>query len=373
MPVFKAGSETHTDADADQGDGHDAEFHPLYSYPVFGDEEQVFGFKNLKIKLHYTSGSLYAYLGFTYSSRIGEGPSKRIAPGVQPQDVVGMISEKLAMTGVTNNYDEFLGRVKADEQTFTPMGQKVHEYSVDDEIYELYECTFETPKFKDYHRRLQTFLLWFIEGASFLHEDDLYWRFLLLFKKETGASGKQVYRIVGYMSYYPFFHFPDQKRMRISQFIILPPYQKQGHGRSLYTSAYKRFVADKDVIDITVEDPNDGFQDLRDRCDVEHLISEKALAGLTAPLTRSQISAMQKQFKLCRRQADRCAEILMLDRAKRMDARAMRQYRLFVKARIYRQNREVLEGMEFDERLDKLHSTYLGLVEDYQDVLDALD
>ncbi|KAH6598209.1 hypothetical protein BASA50_003824 [Batrachochytrium salamandrivorans] len=349
------------------------DFHPLYTYPVFGDEEKVFGYKDLKIKLYYAAGSLYTYLGFTYSSRIGEGPSKLFAPGVQPQNVVQMINEKIP-PGTTHNYDQFMKQVKLDEQTFRPMGTKIQEYSVGDVAYEMYECTFETPKFIEYHKRLQTFLLWFIEGASYLEDTDSNWNFVLVFERAVRPEyDTPVYKIVGYISYYPFYLYPDARRMRISQFIILPPYQHQTHGRTLYTSLMDRFIRDTRVGDVTVEDPNDGFQDMRDRCDVQRLLENNALAGLCAPLDNECIKTLRSEYKLCKRQAHRCAEMVLQHRLNPRDARANRDFRLFVKGRIFHQNREVLETLSFGDRVDQLHTTFLALKEDYQNVLRALE
>ncbi|KAJ8324426.1 histone acetyltransferase 1 [Batrachochytrium dendrobatidis] len=352
---------------------HAIDFHPLYTYPVFGDEEKVFGYKDLKIKLYYAAGSLYTYLGFTYSSRIGEGASKMFAPGVQPQNVVEMINQKIP-AGAAHNYDQFMKQVRQDEHTFRPMGVKIHEYTVDNKVFEMYECTFDTLNFIEYHKRLQTFLLWFIEGASYLEDKDKNWQFVLVFEKESNfASGSPVYKIVGYLSYYPFYHYPDTRRMRISQFIILPPYQHQGHGRKLYTTMMDKFIGDSTVVDITVEDPNDEFQDLRDRCDVQRLLECKALAGLSAPLDSQCFNAIRGKYKLCKRQAYRCLEIVLLHQLNRNDARANRLYRLFVKARIFQQNCDVLKSLPFDERVDRLHETYLALEQDYQNVLSTLE
>lgn len=38
------------------------------------------------------------------------------------------------------------------------------------------------------------------------------------------------YHFAGYSSIYSFLHYPDQVRLRLSQFIILPPFQGAGHG-----------------------------------------------------------------------------------------------------------------------------------------------
>ena len=346
--------------------GTSTDFQPTFTYAIFGDEEKVFGYKDLKIKLYFASGSLYCYLGFTYAARVGEGASKRLAPGVQPQDIVGMVNEKIVdRRSVTHNLDDFLKRAKRDEATFQPMGSKMHEYTVDGRVFEMYECDFETPRFKQYHRSLQLFLVFFIEGASYVDEDDLNWKFVLLFERCDTT-----YKICGYMSYYSFFHYPDKLRMRISQFLILPPFQKQGHGRRLYQMVFDKLRRDPEVHDITVEDPNDGFQDMRDKCDVERMLKEKALAGVSLPLKLSHFAKVQQKFKLSKMQSVRCSEMVFLKRINRSDQNAFRKYRLYLKGRIYKKNKDTLEDMDFDERLNQPHSTFLAVLKDYQNVLD---
>ena len=41
-------------------------------------------------------------------------------------------------------------------------------------------CTIEEPDFLSYHERLQTFLLWYVDAASFISIDDDRWRFYLM-------------------------------------------------------------------------------------------------------------------------------------------------------------------------------------------------
>ena len=47
--------------------------------------------------------------------------------------------------------------------------------------FEIYETDIEAPGFRDYHERLQTFILFFIDGASFIDVDDDRWKFYLLY------------------------------------------------------------------------------------------------------------------------------------------------------------------------------------------------
>ncbi|KAJ3364636.1 histone acetyltransferase 1 [Kappamyces sp. JEL0680] len=286
-------------------------FHPLFTYAVFGDEEKVFGFKDLRINLAYSKASLAPFVGLEYSAMI---KNKQ----VHAQDVVGMLlpylpdgGKKTGTNGadVDFDWDAFAKKVAADK-TFVPMGEKVHEYrSSAASVYEIYkvrclgnerQCDFDTKRFRQFHKRIQTFLLWFIEGATFLEDDDERWQFLVVWKRNTVptvgfAEGwlttRPEYEFVGYSSYYPFFHYPDKIRMRIrygvrpklgSQFLILPPFQKLGHGKALYNYLYSSFLGHPQVHDITVEDPNDFFQDLRDR-QGRHLLTADAMSHSSWP------------------------------------------------------------------------------------------
>jgi Histone acetyl transferase HAT1 N-terminus len=68
-------------------------FKPLFTYTVFGDEEVIFGYKNIHIKMEYLSGSLMMYLGIV---EVTEGISfDSQIPNCKAQDVVGMLSTKL--------------------------------------------------------------------------------------------------------------------------------------------------------------------------------------------------------------------------------------------------------------------------------------
>jgi histone acetyltransferase 1 len=50
-----------------------------------------------------------------------------------------------------------------------------------EQTYEIYSTdVVSTPGFQSYHDRLQTFLLWYIEAASFIDIDDDKWKFFLM-------------------------------------------------------------------------------------------------------------------------------------------------------------------------------------------------
>jgi histone acetyltransferase 1 len=73
----------------------------------------------------------------------------------------------------------------------------------------------------------------FIDGLSFI-ELDPYWTYYILYKKSYISSVKEhAYSVVGYATTYEFWKNEEECRTRISQFLILPPYQKQGFGTIL--------------------------------------------------------------------------------------------------------------------------------------------
>ena len=61
-------------------------------------------------------------------------------------------------------------------------------------------------------------------------------------------------------------------RLRLSQFVIVPPYQQEGHGSALYSAIYRYVLSSPDIAELTVEDPVEAFEDLRDRNDLKMLL-----------------------------------------------------------------------------------------------------
>lgn len=88
-----------------------------------------------------------------------------------------------------------------------------------------------------------------------------------------------------------------------------------GHGQRLYKYMYQIFSTNPQVHDITVEDPNDIFQEVRDRfdmpfllitslhsirCDLKMLLESEALLGVhPSKMTGQHIKDIQEKFKLC--------------------------------------------------------------------------
>ncbi|KAI9208931.1 acyl-CoA N-acyltransferase [Polychytrium aggregatum] len=362
-------------------------FSPKYTYPFFGQEELIFGYKGLSIELYFTSGSLYPYFNVSYEDKI----TLEIAGSLcKAQELLPPLLEKWPQSSSgqlwTNDMSYFRKRVEEDAKTFRPMGTKIFEYEKDDAVYEIYHCTFDTPRFKEYHRRLQFFLLFYIEAASYIQEDDKRWDIYLLFEK-VNEGGRLFYNIVGYTTCYRFVYFercaidresesrgesPNtaaRTRIRISQFLILPPYQENGHGKMLYTTLFSLWQSDADIADIVVEDENDGFATLRDRCDLRYLMAKNAFAGVKFPMTLHDIAEFGKPHKIGRMQAERLLELGLLKSLAPSDKAS---YRKQVIRRLYQYNETELSGLEPAEMKKKLNDAYSAKLEEYREVLNTI-
>ncbi|CAE6415522.1 unnamed protein product [Rhizoctonia solani] len=355
------------------------EFHPTFTYPIFGDKETIYGYADLKISLFFASGSLSMFLNVTSTAKL---PSKTA------DDVEGTLY-KFIPPDYSKSAESFQSTVEKEATTFRPLGEKIHTYvrrapghgkgkskeanpvSEDDPdaiVFEVYHSTWDTPGFREYHRRMQIFILLYIEGGSYIQEDEDKWEFTVLYERRRSHSPNDnpddpptyTYHFAGYSSLYPFWCWPDKVRLRLSQFVILPPYQHAGHGSALYNAIYQFTLGRDDVVELTVEDPSEAFEDLRDRNDMKRLLSlEASIQGHRPGATAAYLL----------RQFHRLIEMLLLRELDASSKQAQKAYRLQVKERLFRFNYEILAQLEKEERLEKLEETFQNVRTDYQRIL----
>lgn len=133
----------------------------------------------MHIRLYYSAGPLNIYLGHKYSAKIDDVNSG----GQKADDVVNSVSKLLTTGCYYTNIDEFLSKVDKDA-SFQPFGEKIHSWQIETDknevrTFEIYECNRSTPGFLAYHARLQTFLLWFVDAASYIDSDDPQWQYFV--------------------------------------------------------------------------------------------------------------------------------------------------------------------------------------------------
>ncbi|KAF5379891.1 hypothetical protein D9757_007193 [Collybiopsis confluens] len=391
------------------------DFHPAFTYPIFGEEEKIYGYKDLRINLKFASGSLKQLLSVKWSDKLKSADTV--------DNVDGTIRQFLPEE-IETNEQTFQAQVEQDATSFKPFGELIYSYTrsaskgkgkyvvrlepqplnPDDEeviVYEVYHCTWNTPGFKEYHRRMQIFILLYIEAGSYIDEEEDGWEFVVLYEKRKRPSAPHLstYHFVGYSSLYNFYYFPEKIRLRLSQFVILGPYQRSGHGSDLYKAIYQYVLTQPRIGELTVEDPAEAFEDLRDKNDLKMLLNTKvfmeeafgkdavshgggrvgkvgkALSGgmsrgkMGPPVNKGWAEKWRLKLKIAGRQFQRLVEMLIQLHLEPLDTYGMKAYRLQVKERLYRFNFEILAQLEKEERLEKLEETFQSVKQDYTRIL----
>ncbi|KJA15956.1 hypothetical protein HYPSUDRAFT_47916 [Hypholoma sublateritium FD-334 SS-4] len=397
------------------------EFNPSFTYPIYGEDEKIYGYRDLVIDLRFASGSLEQYLSVQYSEKL---------PSTSTVDDVEDILSRFIPPGYHKDEEAFLKRVEADATFFKPTGQLIYSYtrpapnssskgkrkrtgntqplepeSEDAIEFQVYHATWDTPGFREYHRKMQILILLYIEGGSYINDDEDNWEFVVLYekRKRRDSAHTTTYHFVGYSSLYPFYYYPERIRLRLSQFVITTPYQRHGHGSELYKAIYQYIIKSPHIAELTVEDPAEAFEDLRDKNDLLMLLAHeqfmeeafgpqevrgaggigrarKTVRGeggdqeapkgqLVPPANKPWIEKWRKDLKIAGRQFQRLVEMLILLHLDPSDKASMKAYRLQVKERLYRFNFEILAQMEEDERHEKLEETFQSVKADYHRIL----
>lgn len=96
-------------------------------------------------------------------------------------------------------------------------GAVIHSHTAIRLTVQFSKSTWETPGFREYHRRMQLFILLYIEAGSYIQEDEDVWEFVVLYEKRRrrDAARTPTYHFIGYSTLFPFYCFPDRVRLRI--------------------------------------------------------------------------------------------------------------------------------------------------------------
>ncbi|AGO13866.1 AaceriAGL001Wp [[Ashbya] aceris (nom. inval.)] len=341
-------------------DENAVQFSPTFTYPIFGQAEQIFGYQDLNLLLAFDSVTFKPFLNVKYSKKLERGMD----------DVEGSLLKFLPEGDVILKDEvKWVDSFTAEREKFhLPNSElKVAEYTCGEESFAIYKVHLSDSNIRQLHRRMQIFTLLFIEAASYIDEKDSSWDIFMTFNTSTRQC-------IGYTTTYKHWRYINgqefdssektTKRAKISQFIIFPPYQSKSHGSHLYSAAIDVWFKEEEISEVTVEDPNEAFDDLRDRCDFMRL-SDAGLSNTipeTVPIPQTWLKEHARNYKLSLGQFTRLVEMILLyDESP--------NFEMQVKARLYQKNHEVLAGMDMDTTKAKLQEAFTSLQEDYARVL----
>ncbi|XP_055377754.1 histone acetyltransferase type B catalytic subunit [Condylostylus longicornis] len=368
-------------------------FHPEMAHQIFGENENIFGYKDLKITIMYTAGSMQIYIGMVYISRVEDQVGSK---GLKSDDVMNILASKLPDGCYYINLEEFLKA--ADSENFRPFGEKLDELTYEDEEtgqkrhFEIYHCDNTASKFVSYFNRFQTFILWFVDAAQYIDVDDPQWTFFICYEKYKSSDGDVKYASVGYTTVYQYYAYPEHIRPRISQMLILPPFQKKGLGTKMFNTIYKFYEGEKNVIDITVEDPSEDFTRIRNYIDSKLCkdLNSFSKEEIKKGFSKEMIKEAREKHKINPRQCRKIYEILRYYHTNIYDPKDLRSFRLEVKRRLniihHKQLRDIkrMEKAGLDtqwitasmptreERLSQLEKEYEDVETEYKKIVEKL-
>jgi GNAT superfamily N-acetyltransferase len=144
-----------------------------------------------------------------------------------------------------------------------------------DEKFEMYLMTYRDRGASELLKRAEKIALFYIETASSIDFEDDKWEVLFLIKRDSLNQTA----FIGYYTLYTFHNPFLGSKLRICQVLILPPFQGHGLGKQMLSFIYSLVQSRPHVTEITVEDPAESFQNLRDLVDLEWSLGHPNLSS----------------------------------------------------------------------------------------------
>lgn len=300
------------------------------AHQIYGDNENIFGYKDLSINVYLSAGPLDVYYDVKYSQKVDDMPNNE---GLKA-DNVSVITDFFSGAYYTN-LNEFLEVAEKKSKNFEPVGDLLHEFTIDGRTFQINLCDSSTANFQKFHSKLEFFIFWYIDAASRIDHDE-HWKFFVVYEKYSNEEGETRFATVGYASIYMYFHYPDKHRPRISQFLILPPFQRMGIGTRLLEQIYSHLQSNDKVCDITVEDAGEDFQRLRNTVDARLLkdLPSYSAENLKKGFNVDMAHDAKNKFKINPKQSRIICEILRLGVIDKTNIDEYKAYRLDVKKRL---------------------------------------
>lgn len=95
--------------------------------------------------------------------------------GLKADNITEPITSYLPSGGIYTSLKEFLLVSNENAKTFSPCGEKCYEFSVSQDnierSFEVYINKMDTKGFIPFHKRMESFIFWFIDAASSIIHD----------------------------------------------------------------------------------------------------------------------------------------------------------------------------------------------------------
>ena len=249
-------------------------FKPIMSHQIYGEGEEIKGYIDPRVDVTL-SPMFLPLLEVSYKSKLLSDeqatslmePMERAFRGDDGEGDNVVMTDRSAFEAAMEGE---AGELGADADLGEVVLQRGLKDSTKDSVLTVYRSTLAEASgvVKKLHRRMEPLLLFFIDAASAIDAEDPCWEFLLC----TVTEGDGGVRVVGLATVYAFYVYPDQRRFRLSQAFVMPGDQGKGIGSAIVDAVFE-VAKERNVVDITLEDPTDDFRRLRDRKDLKEMVA----------------------------------------------------------------------------------------------------
>lgn len=317
----------------------------------FEDDGKIYGYQGLKVTVWVSSISLHAYadISFDGTSDGGKGITDLKSA------LLNMFAENLV-----ENKDDFIQTFSTDCHYVRSVVSKGQPLQLTDtnrqkaeELSQLEVVRVVGDPVGHVYSRLVPFVLLLIDGSNPIDVTDPQWEIYLLVQKPLAHQEDGYLRILGFAAVYRFDRYPDGKRLRLGQILVLPPYQRKGYG-SYLLEVLGNIAVSEDVYDLTIEEPEDSLQHVRTVLDVKRLLSfasiQEELSSIISRLkqekfskkrqlfqirpTSTAVEDVRKSLKINKRQFFQCWEVLIYLGLDPTDNMHMENFQTIISSRI---------------------------------------
>ncbi|XP_031108212.1 histone acetyltransferase type B catalytic subunit [Ipomoea triloba] len=230
----------------------------------FFDEgrRKFYGYKGLKIKVWVNVISFHAYadISFESSSDGGRGITD-LKSALQCIFAENLVEEKEVFLQTFSTERHYIKSVVSNAELLQ------HETSTEHKVFRIVGEPLGL-----LYCRLVPLVLLLVDGSNPIDVTDPSWEIYLLVEKCSDSQEDEHLQMLGFAAVYRFHRYPDSARMRLGQILVLPQYQRKGHGNCL-VKVLNNVAIRENVYDLTVEEPEDSLQHVRTCIDVERLLA----------------------------------------------------------------------------------------------------
>ena len=250
-------------------------FQPTYTYALF-EKEIIHGYKGLKILISLTPKTFYAHLNIKYVKKLPNS------------DNLEEIFANYFNGRCTTDKNIFVSELKKENDLQKPKGKLIYE----NKTRKIYNIDILNDDFTSESHSLQALCTLFIDGTSFIPLETNFWGYFLVIEYDKENDKNNNWHTIGFTCYKNFHIEYNKYYTKLSQFLVLPPYQRKGVGTFLLENFYNYLSKeDNNCLEITSEDADIEFILMRDYTISKILIHEKLLDNLLKLFTGNFIDS----------------------------------------------------------------------------------